>query len=112
MPRTPAAQAPPETPADPLADLREPDDEQAPPPPQEEQQPEGEQEAAELRPMVSEEMHGEMVAEAIAAMHADPTVQGFVHGGGQCGCRYIAGVVLRAAVPVALDAPEEDGEES
>lgn len=117
-PTTPKSQqAPaPEPPPDPLADLRDSDDtpDQTLPPiaPQGDgtDLPEDgtEAEGVELRPIVSAELHSEMVAEVVAAWHHDPTSQGFLHGGGQCGCFYIARHGLQAAVPVAvLDETEE-----
>jgi hypothetical protein len=101
-PKTPAPA--PESPADVLADLRE-DSEPIPPIASEDGTPLPEDgtkaEGVELRPMVSPGLWDEMVAEAVAAWHQDPTSQGFLHGGGQCGCFYIARHALRAAVPVA-----------
>jgi hypothetical protein len=61
-----------------------------------------------LRPMVDKATQDEMVAEAVAAFHADPTTMGFLHGGGQCGCRYVARVALQAAVPVMTEADLEE----
>lgn len=61
-----------------------------------------EAEGIDVRPMVSPDLWDEMVAEVVAAWHADPTSQGFLHGGGQCGCLYIARAGLRAAVPVSV----------
>ena len=44
---------------------------------------------------------------AVVAMHADTTTLGFLHKGGNCGCHYIAGVILQAVMPVA---PETDAQ--
>lgn len=94
-------------PEDPLADLREPDD--AGPPEGPSVQVDSDLEpAVDIRPMVTQETQESMVSEAVAAWHADPTSQGFLHGGGQCGCRYLARQALQAAVPVMT---EEDLEE-
>jgi len=108
--KKPTPAAPPE---DPLADLRQDDD--GPGlilpgggqvggdgilPLEEPEEPE----AGEVRPMVSQEVLDEMVTEAVVAFHRDPTSQGFLHGGGQCGCRYLARVALSAAVPVVTEA--------
>jgi hypothetical protein len=107
-------QAPaPEPAPDPLADLRDDGPEGLPPIAPEDDGtdlPEDgtEAEGVELRPMVSPDLWAEMVAEMVAAWHHDPTSQGFLHGGGQCGCFYIARHALAAAVPVAiLDETEE-----
>lgn len=130
-PTPPKPVAPPE---DPLADLREPDDaptdlpaqhdpigRQAPDCPECPDAEPGMGCAAcgkpvevlavtDIRPMVTQGIHDEMVAEAVAAFHADPTSQGFLHGGGQCGCRYIARIALQAAVPVVTEADLEERE--
>lgn len=64
-----------------------------------------------VRPMVDQETHDEMVAEMVAAWHHDPTSQGFLHGGGSvCGCFYIARHALQAAVPVMTEADQEERE--
>lgn len=109
--QTPAPAAP----EDPLADLREPDAPGLPEgpsvqgnPPEEE--PQDQPEDGEVRPMVTQEVWDEMVTEAVVAFHQDPTSQGFLHGGGQCGCRYIARVALQAAVPVVTEEDLEDKE--
>ncbi len=101
--------AEPTPPPDPLADLRSdptpgstPD--QVDPAPEPDPAPEG----VSIRPMVDQETHDEMVSEVVAAWHADPTSQGFLHGGGQCGCRYMARRAMETAVPVVT---EEDLEE-
>lgn len=39
-------------------------------------------------------------SEIIVAWHADTVAMGFLHTGGQCGCRYLAGLALRTAAPV------------
>lgn len=85
-----------QTDSDPLADLRAPEVE-APP-----------AIVVEIAPTVlySEADRDHAVAVIIAAWHADTTTQGFLHGGGQCGCRYIAGVATRAIMPLA---PASDG---
>lgn len=87
---------------DPLADLREPDEPglipTAPADPDVAEEP-----VFEVRPMVTKATQEDMVAEAVAAFHRDPTTQGFLHGGGQCGCRYVARVALQAAVPVMTE---------
>ena len=111
-PRQQQNPAPTPPPEDPLADLRQ-DDDTPPAPPEEETPPvqengEDQPEDGEVRPMVTQEVWDEMVTEAVVAFHQDPTSQGFLHGGGQCGCRYIARVALQAAVPVVT---EEDLEE-
>lgn len=116
----PAQQA---APVDPLADLREPDAPGLPgvPPVPENDPPEAmaetiETEDLQTRLMVTAEVQEEMVAEVVAAWHQDPTAQGFLHGGGSmCGCRYIARLAIRAAVPVTPEVlteeePEEPGE--
>ena len=96
----------PPVPEDPLADLREDDDET---PTEDPIQGNSEEpEPVVIRPMVDQDTWDEMVAEAVAAFHQDPTTMGFLHGGGQCGCRYVARVALRATVPVMT---EEDMEE-
>lgn len=91
----------PVTQPDPLADLRtdpvpgiSPELMQAEP---------GEDGPVTIRPMVDQDTQDDMVAEVVAAWHADPTSQGFLHGGGQCGCRYIARQALQAAVPVMTE---------
>lgn len=95
-------------PPDPLADLRADD---APPPEVQQGEAPGEEtEAVEIRPMVSQGTWDEMVAEAVAAWHMDPTSQGFLHGGGQCGCFYIARQALRVAVPVMTEEDQEERE--
>lgn len=119
-PTPPKPVAPPE---DPLADLREPDDAPTDLPAQHD--PIGSQcqvpdcpeahdpepvAVVNIRPMVTQGIHDEMVAEAVAAFHVDPTSQGFLHGGGQCGCRYIARIALQAAVPVVTEADLEEQE--
>lgn len=99
--------------ADPLADLREPDDAPTDLPAQADPAAPGEAElepAVQVRPMVTQGIHDEMVAEAVAAFHRDPTSQGFLHGGGQCGCRYIARIALQAAVPIVTEADLEERE--
>lgn len=101
-----------QAPEDPLADLRE-DDSPGPPegPSVQENTPEGaEPVVAEVRPMVTAELHEVMVSEAVAAFHLDPTAQGFLHGGGVCGCRYIARQALAAAVPVMTPEDLEEKE--
>lgn len=112
-PVAPAAGSPPESQdVDPLADLREPDhpaDLTAPPVQVNAEGQEEEEAVVEVRPMVSQETRDQMVAEVVAAWHADPSSLGFLHGGGSmCGCRYMARVALQAAVPVMT---EEDVEE-
>lgn len=110
MARSTAQQKTPQAPAepDPLADLRE-DDDQPPAPPEETPAGDDQPEAVEMRPMVTQGLHDEMVAEMVAAWHHDPTSLGFLHGGGSvCGCAYIARHALKAAVPVVtLDDLEE-----
>lgn len=111
-PTTPKATPKAEPTPDPLADLREDDDTPGP-------------EAVEttgtatidvdpavltVRPMVDQATQDEMVAEAVAAFHADPTSQGFLHGGGQCGCRYIARQAIQAAVPVMTEEDQAEKE--
>ena len=92
---------------DPLADLREEDAPGLATVPENSPEPETEP-IADIRPMVTEEVQEQMVSEAVAAWHLDPSAMGFLHGGGSmCGCRYIARVALRAAVPVLA---EEDPE--
>lgn len=107
----PTPTPPPAPEPDPLADLRGDDDlADLPALPGATDLPDDgtELEGVELRPMVSPDLRDEMVAGVIAAWHADPTSQGFLHGGGQCGCRYIARHALQACVPVAiLDETEE-----
>jgi hypothetical protein len=93
---------------DPLADLRDADDDDNPAAPTVLENGEEEPEAVEVRALVTQETWDEMVSEAVAAWHQDPTSQGFLHGGGACGCFYIARHALRAAVPVAA---QEDVEE-
>lgn len=104
---------PPATP-DPLADLREDD---APGLPggsviPGNSEPELEADAApivaDIRPMVTEDTWETMVTEMVVAWHQDLTSQGFLHGGGQCGCRYIASHALRVAVPVITEADLEE----
>lgn len=108
MARQPAKTTQPASPPeDPLADLRQPDAPALPETPvqgnQEDLEPEP-PEVTDLRPMVTQEVWDEMVAEVVAAWHADPTSQGFLHGGGAvCGCRYMARVALQAAVPVVTE---------
>lgn len=97
-----------QAPEDPLADLREEDAEAAPEGPSVPGNEEPEPVVVEVRPMVSKETQEQMVTEAVVAFHQDPTTQGFLHGGGQCGCRYVARVALQATVPVMT---EEDLEE-
>lgn len=97
---------------DPLADLRDGTSPQigagAAEPPAAAQLPEVlEVDVAVIRPMVSQEVWDDMVVEMVTAWHTDPTSQGFLHGGGQCGCRYIAQRALQVAVPVAEEDPEE-----
>lgn len=89
---------------DPLADLRE----ESPPTDPPTDPANSEPEAVTIRPMVDQETWDAMVAEVVAAWHADTTSQGFLHGGGQCGCRYIARTALQVAVPVMT---EEDAEQ-
>jgi len=99
-----------QTPPDPLADLREPDAPglpEGPSVPGNDPEPEVLEEDVELRPMVSQEVHDQMVAEVIAAWHADPTSQGFLHGGAVCGCRYMARVALSTAVPILTPEDQE-----
>jgi hypothetical protein len=90
---------------DPLADLREPEDDRyegaAPGEGDAEDAPE---EAG--RVMVTQEDWDETVAEVVAAWHADPTSMGFLHknNGTMCGCRYVARVALRTALPIQPDA--------
>lgn len=110
MARQNAPKPPPAPAADPLADLRESDDDAPTILPGGREVP-AEPVAVELRPMVSEELHQELVAEMVAAWHQDPTSQGFLHGGGSvCGCHYIARHALRVAVPVMTEADQEERE--
>lgn len=102
-----AADRPPAPETDPLADLREPAEGT---PVQANDDPEPEGEEADIRPMVTEETFNSMVSEAVAALHADLTCQGFLHGGAACGCRFIAKVALAAAVPVVSAQDLEDRE--
>lgn len=108
--RKPGPKPAPTPPEDPLADLRDADEPGPPTVPGNGQEPEdqGPDLHGEVRPMVTQELWDEMVSEAVASWHQDPTSQGFLHGGGQCGCLYIARHALRAAVPVMT---EEDMEE-
>lgn len=98
------AQPPAQPPADPLADLRQDDDDRAPGLDAASGEPlGGDGEAVEVRPMVSEDLHAAMVAEAIATWHADRVSLGFLHSGGRCGCRYLARKMLGTVVPVTQD---------
>jgi hypothetical protein len=101
-----AAQAPVEPPVDPLADLRDPE---ADPNVPREAEPDPEPEVAEVRPMVTQTTQDEMAAEVVVAWHADTVATGFLHKGG-CGCRYLARLALRHAVPAmtAEDLAERD----
>lgn len=94
-----AAQAPSTAPVDPLADLRDADD--APNVPREGQADETEA-AVEVRPMVTAATQEDLVAEVVVAWHNDTVATGFLHKGG-CGCRYLARLALRHAVPVMTD---------
>lgn len=108
------AAPPPAPPEDPLADLRDPED--VPPVPVQGDEVDVTELAvmAEHGPaqlLVTQERHDEMVSEAVAAWHQDPTSQGFLHGGGQCGCRYIARLGLSTALPIQpAEEPEEPEE--
>lgn len=66
-------------------------------------------EAPSLMPLVTQEAWDQARDTAIVAMHADTTVVGFVHKGQGCGCRYIAGVILGAAMPVGADVADDLG---
>lgn len=125
-----AAQAPTEPATDPLADLREPDDlTPGPGEPATEQHtdplptledpdgapyPEEVQEAFRAYLLdyiaagatVTPESWDETRDLAVVAMHQDTTAAGFLHHGG-CGCRYIAGVILTAILPVQANQEEE-----
>lgn len=88
MPRNPAP------PADPLADLREPD-------------------PVVIQVPIAVQVDGTSTldqrrAAMITAWHADPVAQSFGHGGGTCGCLYLANAALKALG--ALDAPEPEPE--
>lgn len=99
---------PTKTSADPLADLREEWGAGDEPP----ETPAPETPAAPARKLTDPERHDEDVSVVVAAWHADPTSQGFVHRGGGCGCRYLAGVALNASHPRALaDEAEVKGDD-
>lgn len=128
-----AAQASPEAPEDPLADLREPEDRypdgveptQGPEPvhiePLEDMDgapfPENVQEAFRVRmagmvesnALVSEDDQQAAVDRIILAWHDDTVGLGFLHKGGRCGCHYLARIVVRSLLPVALD-PEDEAQ--
>lgn len=59
--------------------------------------------------MVAEDTRDEDRAVVIAAWHADTVVTGFMHRGGQCGCRYIANLALDQVRPVQAN-PEPEPE--
>jgi hypothetical protein len=112
MPTKPQAadQPPPSVSVDPLADLREPDDldryadDDAP------EEPKGLEltlgEGGQV--LVTQEAWDEARAVVIAGWHADSVSLGFLHKGGNCGCRYLAGVALTAVLPVAPVVDELD----
>lgn len=97
----------PTAPVDPLADLREDEDT-----PLEGSQPGQDAQEGPGRALASQDDHDTARAEIVAAWHADTTAHGFVHRGGQCGCRYLADLALRTAFPIqandADDAPEDE----
>lgn len=64
--------------------------------------------AAQGTPLASPDDRDAQRALVITAWHADTTTVGFLHGGGMCGCRYIANAALDAVLPVHLNA-EPDG---
>lgn len=100
-----AAQAPTEPPADPLADLREGDDlanpETAPPADDDTPTPPG------TMALVTPETQAHSRATIMAAWHADTVALGFLHKGGTCGCHYLAGVAVTAALPLTPETPED-----
>lgn len=57
------------------------------------------------QPLATDDDVDAQVAEMIAAWHADTVSLGFLHGGGRCGCRYLARTALRVTKP---GKPQED----
>lgn len=102
-------------PHDPLADLREP----APavgtlpvvaePDPAEPEQ----EQAAETTPGRYDTLwHDDATARVVERWHGDQTAVAHLHGGGNCGCRYIASMALLEAVGIDLRAEviDDDGD--
>lgn len=52
------------------------------------------------QPLATEADQEDQVAVMIAAWHNDTPALGFLHGGGTCGCRYLARTALQIASPV------------
>lgn len=97
-----AAQQAPAPVQDPLADLREPTDERG--------QATGglatltqAEQAEPARVLLTQDAWDAARAEVIAGWHADTVALGFLHKGGNCGCRYLAGIALSAAMPAGPD---------
>lgn len=86
--------------SDPLADLR---DAAATPPPA---APEDVEAPADPQPTHGQGWHDDATAVVVAAWHADPTSNRFVHHGGNCGCRYLARQALQAVHGAPVD-PQE-----
>lgn len=91
-----AAQAPPVAPEDPLAELREPAT-------TDEVEGGGTGDALPPIALVTQDTWDQARAQVIAGWHGDPVSLGFLHKGGNCGCHYLAGIALQAAMPVQPD---------
>jgi hypothetical protein len=101
--------------ADPLRDLRDPDDltdpAGLPGDPGAVQAPLVATETFSPGTLVTEDQQGLARHTLIAAWHADPTTLGFLHKGETCGCWYLSGVTVRAILPVqANDDTDDTGE--
>lgn len=93
MPQARKAPTAPVPAEDPLADLRDPEALNDTPGPAPAPQ-------APTRALATQDDQDTARAEVVAAWHADTTATGFLHRGGGCGCRYVAGIALATVLPV------------
>lgn len=82
---------------DPLAEFREPTSDRYP---GEQTDTPPEQESVSVA-VITQDAWDQARAQMVAGWHADTVSLGFLHKGGNCGCHYLAGVALTAAMPAA-----------